>query len=85
MSIPAAYARALFELSEADPKEGGAYVRNLRAVLARRGHEKLMPQVFAEYQKLELARERSRMHASITPERERTRTLLELYRTLLAA
>lgn len=70
------YAKALFAAQ--NPK-----LSRLRDVLKRRGHEKLLPRIFAEYQKLILARERSAMHRDVTPERERTRTLLELYKKLI--
>jgi hypothetical protein len=51
-------------------------------MLERRGHHKLAPSIIAEYQKLVLAKERLAKHKEETPERARTRTLLELYRAL---
>jgi len=59
------------------------HLKNLRDALARRGHEKLLPQIFAEYRKLELHDKRLAAHKKMTPHAERTRTLLELYRTLI--
>ncbi len=82
MTIAAQYARALYELAKKNEKEGGTYLKNLRQALERRGHIKLLPQIFSEFQKLATASERAELHKKITPEGERTRTLLELYRRL---
>ena len=71
------YAKALFALDKPS-------VKRLREVLETRGHVKLLPQIFSEYQKLKLQKERSQMHSNITPERERNRVLLELYKKLTA-
>lgn len=70
------YAKALFELEKPS-------LPRLREALMRRGHLKLMPRIFAEYQKLLLQKERHKVHAKITPERERTRMLLELYKKMI--
>jgi F0F1-type ATP synthase delta subunit len=71
------YAKALYQLG------GNAkQLQSLRAVLKRRGHEQLLPQIFAEYQKLELGSERLAKHKEVTPEKEQTRILLELYKKL---
>ncbi len=73
------YAKALYSLtSKSDLLE------KMRVALKRRGHEKLLPRIYAEYKKLELAKNRAQMHALITPEKERTRVLLELYRKLVS-
>ena len=84
MNNASQYARALFELVTKNPSEGKTYLHNLRGVLASRGHEKLLPRVLSAYEKLILRQERLAMHHKVTPERERTRILLELYRTLVA-
>lgn len=76
------YARALYALIEKSPKQGTAYLQNLVGVLKRRGHSTLLPRIFTEYRALEVQKERSEAHAHITPEQERTRTLLELYKKL---
>lgn len=76
------YARALRELVEKNPKEGKKYLTRLNAALRRRGHEKLLPRIAQEYERLELAATRARKYKTVTPEMERTRSLLELYRTL---
>lgn len=82
MNTAAHYARALFALIEEKPKRAAAYLTNLDAVLKKRGHEKLLPKIFNEYQKLQLAQERIEKHKTLTPEQDRTRILLELYRKL---
>ncbi len=73
------YAKALYQL-EAKPE----HVAGLRAALAQRGHLKLMPRILAEYEKLQLRARRLKKQKEVTPEGERTRVLLELYRTLIA-
>ncbi len=73
------YAKALYEL-------GGKpeYLVPLKSVLERRGHMRLMPSILAQFQKLALHDERLAKHKEETPERRRTRELLELYRKLTA-
>lgn len=71
------YAKALFELEKPSTK-------NLRAVLERRGHMKLLPKIFAEYQKLILQKERTEQYKKVTPQSERTRVLVQLYKKLIA-
>ena len=85
MNISSQYARALYELVEKSEKDNGIYLKNLRQALERRGHVKLLPQIFSEYKKLALANERTELHKKITPENEQTRMLLELYRKLTAS
>jgi len=84
MIIASQYARALFSLVKENPLSGKEFLAQLRLVLRRRGHEKLLPHIFAEYQKLETASARTKKAAAATPERERTRILFELYKKLVA-
>lgn len=77
--LAADYAKALFELG-GDTKR----LKSLREVLKRRGHEKLLPQIYSEYQKLELGSKRLEVHKSVSVEQERVRVLLELYKKLVA-
>ena len=79
MTLAAQYARALHE-SEA-PDE--AKLKNLREALLRRGHEKLLPRIFTEYERLVEKKERLEEYKKVTPEKERTRILLELYKKLI--
>ena len=72
------YAKALYQLTGKSDVLG-----NLRTVLKRRGHEKLLPQIFAEYKKLVLGAERLAKHKEVTPGKEQTRVLLELYKKLI--
>lgn len=83
MTLASQYARALYALIEENPKHGATHLRNLSSVLKRRGHDKLLAQIFSAYRSLELAKERREKHAAVTPEKERTRILLELYRKLI--
>lgn len=71
------YAKALYALNPTK-----SHLTKLRALLKRRGHEKLLPRIFSEYKKLLLGEERKVRAAQVTPQAERTRVLLELYRTL---
>lgn len=70
------YAQALFEIKNPS-------LQKLTEALNRRGHIKLLPQIFAEYQKLILKKERSERYLTVTPEEEHTRVLLELYKKLV--
>ena len=82
MTLAQTYARALFDLVSSNSSKADEYLKNTSLALKRRGHEKLLPQIFSEYKTLELQKERTKIHNTITPEKERTRTLLELYRKL---
>jgi len=77
MELATQYARALYTLKTPD-------LNRVREALARRGHLKLLPRIWSELQKLQLHDERARRYNSVTPEQERTRVLLELYRKLIA-
>lgn len=77
------YAKALYELGEAHPEKGQQYLKNLRESLALRGHEKLLPRIWSEYQKLDVQKRRTAQHRETTPEMERTDKLLQLYRRLI--
>jgi hypothetical protein len=76
MYIATQYAKALFAAEKPS-------LKTLKEALARRGHQKLLPQIFTEYQKLMLQKERSLRFATVTPEKERTRVLFELYKKLV--
>jgi len=74
------YAKALYALN---PDK--SHLVSLRNLLKRRGHEKLLPRIYSEYKKLVLAEHRRTQVATVTPEAERTRVLLELYKKLVAS
>jgi len=84
MTIAEQYAAALFEVVGKSPERGEAHLKNLRAALGRRGHQKLLPQIFAAYEKLELGRERAARCQQVTPEKRRKKVLIELYERLIA-
>lgn len=83
MNIAQHYARALHALVIDNPKKGRTYLKNLLVSLKRRGHEKLLPRIFRAYQALELKTKRAALHVKVTPQKERTRILLELYQKLI--
>lgn len=82
MTLAGSYARALFELVSKDQAKGTEYLEGLHKSLSMRGHEKLLPQIYSEFQTLVLKEERRVVQNTVTPEAERTRNLLELYRKL---
>jgi len=84
MNTAAYYAKALYELGEAHPEKGQQYLKNLRASLELRGHEKLLPRIWSEYQKLNVQKKRTEKHRETTPAIEQTEKLLQLYRKLIA-
>ena len=82
MKLEELYAHALYETQSKEPKK---VLDVLRQTLRARGHEKLLPKIYSEYEKLQVRAKRLAMHKTVTPERERTRVLLELYNKLVAA
>ena len=76
MELAQQYAQALAGLDKPS-------VASLRGVLERRGHLKLLPRIVAEYEKAQLEKERRAKAQEVTPEKERTRILLELYQKLV--
>ena len=80
MTIAGQYAKALYETKA----PGAKALKNLGVALRRRGHHKLLPRVYAEYQKL-LLRESRRTRAQSPNQRQRqTKILVELYRRLIS-
>ncbi len=84
MTLATQYARALHQLVSEQPRSGSVYIKGLSEALAKRGHQKLLPQIMREYEKLAVMGERVERSRSVTPERERTRVLFELYKKLVA-
>ncbi len=82
MSTATLYAKALYGAVKKDVN-AKEVLANLRTSLERRGHIKLLPSIYREYQKILLSEERSQTRKSSTPESERNRALLELYRRLI--
>ncbi len=85
MTTEAQYAKALFDLMLESPQKSAEYLQGLKATLARQGHQKLLPRIFAEYCTLIEHKERSARYSAPTPQAARTRKLLELYRTLVSS
>lgn len=84
MTLEQQYAHALFDLVSKSPEKSGEYLKGLVQTLERKGHQKLMPRIYTQYQSIIERGDRSKKYAAVTPEGERTRILLELYRTLVA-
>jgi hypothetical protein len=83
MTLQASYAKALRESVQNGKVSEKDAISNLKAALVRRGHQKLIPQIIAEYERILVREERSRKYKEVTPEKERTRVLYELYRKLI--
>ncbi|HVV39231.1 MAG TPA: hypothetical protein VHD31_02795 [Candidatus Paceibacterota bacterium] len=82
MKLEEMYAHALSQTQTSEPKK---VLDALKQALEKRGHQKLLPRIFSEYQKLQVHKARMEMHQKDTPERQQTRNLLELYRKLVAS
>ena len=78
------YAKALHTIVNNAKPSRSDLLPNLRTLLKRRGHLQLLPRIYSEYKKLELAKHRAQMHTLVTTEQENTRILLELYRKLVS-
>lgn len=83
MTLEATYARALYEVVATDPSKSSEHLANLLKALTARGHQKLLRKIYSEYERLALREKRSKQYKTVTPEQERTRVLLELYRNLI--
>jgi len=81
MAIATSYAKALHQLMDKSDLSK-QYLANLRESLEKRGHLNLLPNILTEYQKLDIQKERSLRHNAVTPEKERVRVLLDLYKKL---
>ena len=84
MTLEQQYAQALYDLVIQKPEKSNAYLQGLTSTLEKKGHTKLLPQIFARYTQIIEIQERSEAYKKVTPEGERTRVLLELYRTLVS-
>jgi len=82
MTLAKMYAEALYKAEQG--KSVKEHSKNLVAALKRRGHEKLLPRIVAEYEKLLEREERSKKYKKVTPESEQTRVLLELYQKFVS-
>jgi hypothetical protein len=85
MTLSQSYARALYEASSSSGKSAHELMKNMHEALKRRGHEKLLPRIISDYEKLAMSKERLEEYRRVTPEAEQTRVLLELYRKLTAS
>ena len=83
MTTEKQYATALYDLLVQHPERGQEYLENLKKSLRAKGYQKLLSKIFMEYAYLLEHQERARRYGQVSPESERTRVLLELYRTLV--
>lgn len=79
MQLAQQYAKALLSIKN----PGQETLRNLGETLKRRGHQKLLPSIYKEYERLLTKEERLTRYKTVTPEKERTRILYELYTKLI--
>ncbi len=84
MKKEARYAQALFTLVSDNPAKGQEYLSNLEKVLTHYKERQLLPRILAEIQRLEEKKRRGERYRAVTQEDMRSRTLVELYRTLIA-
>lgn len=82
MMLATQYAKALHAQLTKEPARAKELFANVRTALKRRGHEKLLPHIATELERLEVAHTRTARAKEATPERERTRVLFELYKHL---
>ena len=82
MTLEQQYAHALHALVVRSPEKSAQVLDGLKKTLEQKGHSKLLPQIYAQYQRILERAARSEKYAVVTEEGERTRVLLELYRTL---
>jgi len=85
MTLGEQYAHALYQLTEEHPQKGTTYLKSLQKVVTSRGHQRLLPTILAQYEKLALQGKRKAQLEKRSPEQEQTRILLELYNTLVNA
>ena len=83
MNLEHMYAEAIAK-AQSSGLSGEDLLKGLKAALARRGHTRLLPRIYKEFEKLELHKDRMEEYARVTPEREETRILIELYRSLIS-
>lgn len=83
MTLADSYAKALHALVTKTPGKQSEYLKGLTEALKRRGHEKLLPRILKAYELQEVRRGRAENHATVTPDKERNRVLLELYHKLV--
>ncbi len=78
MTIARMYAEALSQ-AQASKKTPKQLIDGLKEVLSRRGHSKLMPQIFSEYQKIEAAKSRTGTKVTVAHEKDRAEALKKLF------
>ncbi len=85
MDIAKQYARGIYEAQAGRANASKAFFERVQDALTERGHAKLLPRVASEYEKLLLRERRREADERVTPEGERVRVLVQLYRKLISA
>ena len=88
MKLETQYAKGIYDITAAKRQSRNnaeQLILNIREVLAHRGHERLLPRIGIELEKLALQGERRALYQKTTPEIERTRILLQMYRRLVSS
>ena len=76
MTLEKEYAQALLTVTRSRSEAGKrTLLPRLREILKRRGHEKLLPRIFAEYEKLLERQTKRGVKVSFARERDRTQAL----------
>ncbi len=83
MILEQQYAEALYQLVVAAPNRSREYLEQLVSTLKHKGHTQLLPRIFSQFEKILERKKRSEIYSTESPEKKRTRILLELYRTLI--
>lgn len=65
------YAQALFDLRTKSTGEQSSLVKNLIALLKSRGHEKLLPRIVAEFERLSEGRDSAGIQVRVADEKSR--------------
>lgn len=85
MNIAKQYAQGLYDVEREHQQASKAFFARVREALVRRGHQKLLPRIASAYEMLLVRERRREASLQMTPEGERMRVLLQLYRKLISA
>src|SRR2546423_432160 len=68
MNLEQQYAEALFELVDATPQKSSEYLQGLTQTLKQKGHQKLLPKIFTQYESIIESKKRFNTYREETPE-----------------
>ena len=84
MTLEHQYARALYDLQLEAPEHSHEHIAGLLQVLKRKGHTKLGARIVTQYEAILEKKDRAARYSDVSAEDERTQSLVELYRVLIA-